>query len=145
VATKSSPNADFHWIYVPEEKFPFYRVGIYSNAVPAMAPPGRGSLYVELSDRGAMPKVDDIMPDVAQALAAAGAINSADDVLFAEIKELKYAYVVFDDNYYSCVEKLITYFESNQVFPRGRYGSWIYNAMEDSILAGRDVAQRLNA
>ncbi len=145
VATKSSPNADFHWIYVPEEKFPFYRVGIYTNAVPAMAPPGRGSLYVELSDRGPMPRVDDIMPDVAQALAAAGAINGADDVLFAEIKELKYAYVVFDDNYYSCVDKLIKYFESNDVYPRGRYGSWIYNAMEDSILAGRDVAHRLDA
>jgi protoporphyrinogen oxidase len=144
VATKSSPNADFHWIYVPEEKFPFYRVGIYTNAVPAMAPPGRGSLYVELSDRGPMPRVDDIMPDVAQALAAAGAINSADDVLFAEIKELKYAYVVFDDNYYSCVDTLIKYFEANDVYPRGRYGSWIYNAMEDSILAGRDVATRLN-
>ena len=145
VATKSSPKADFHWIYVPEEKFPFYRVGIYTNAVPAMAPPGRGSLYVELSDRGPMPRVDDIMPDVAQALAAAGAINSADDVLFAEIKELKYAYVVFDDNYYSCVAKLISYFESKNVFPRGRYGSWIYNAMEDSILAGRDIAEKLSA
>ena len=145
VATKSSPNADFHWIYVPEEKFPFYRVGIYTNAVPAMAPPGRGSLYVELSDRGLMPRVDDIMPDVAQALAAAGAINGADDVLFAEIKELKYAYVVFDDHYYSSVETLIKYFESNDVFPRGRYGSWIYNAMEDSILAGREVAARLDA
>jgi len=144
VATKSSPNADFHWIYVPEEKFPFYRVGIYTNAVPAMAPPGRGSLYVELSDRGPMPRVEDIMPDVAQALAAAGAINGADDVLFAEIKELKYAYVVFDDHYYSSVDKLIKYFEANDVYPRGRYGSWIYNAMEDSILAGREVALRLS-
>ena len=144
VATKSSPNADFHWIYVPEEKFPFYRVGIYTNAVPAMAPPGRGSLYVELSDRGPMPRVDDIMPDVAQALAAAGAINGADDVLFAEIKELKYAYVVFDDNYYSCVDTLIKYFEANDVYPRGRYGSWIYNAMEDSILDGKKVAELLS-
>jgi protoporphyrinogen oxidase len=144
VATKSSPRADFHWIYVPEEKYPFYRVGIYTNAVPAMAPPGRGSLYVELSDRGPLPRVDDIMPDVARALAAAGAINSADDVLFAELKELKYAYVVFDDNYYSAVDMIIKYLESNDVFPRGRYGSWIYNAMEDSILAGREVALRLS-
>lgn len=145
VATKSSPKADFHWIYVPEEKYPFYRVGIYTNAVPAMAPPGRGALYVELSDRGPLPRVDSIMPDVARALAAAGAINSADDVLFAEIKELQYAYVVFDDNYYSSVETIIKFLESNDVFPRGRYGSWIYNAMEDSILAGREIAVRLNS
>ena len=66
----------------------------------------------------------------------------ADDVLFAELKELKYAYVVFDDHYYSCVDTTdYASFEANDVFPRGRYGSWIYNAMEDSILAGREVAR----
>jgi protoporphyrinogen oxidase len=110
-----------------------------------MAPPGRGSLYVELSDRGPLPRVDDIMPDVARALAAAGAINSVDDVLFAELKELKYAYVVFDDNYYSSVDKIMKYLEARDVYPRGRYGSWIYNAMEDSIMAGREVAMKLSA
>ncbi len=53
VATRTPPPADFHWIYVPEKKYPFYRVGIYTNAVPSMAPAGHGSLYVELSDRAA--------------------------------------------------------------------------------------------
>ncbi len=143
VATKTPPNADFHWIYVPEEKYPFYRVGIYSNAVPSMAPAGHGSLYVELSDRRPGLKLDDVMPDVTQALAAAGAINSVDDVLFAELKELKYAYVVFDDNYYDAVGTITRWLESNDIYPRGRYGSWIYNSMEDSLMAGRDVARRI--
>src|SRR5262249_48951515 len=44
VATRHPPPADFHWIYVPEERVPFYRVGIYSNALPSMAPRGLGSL-----------------------------------------------------------------------------------------------------
>ncbi len=144
VATKSSPRSDFHWIYVPEEKYPFYRVGIYTNAVPQMAPPGCGSLYVELSDRGPLPKVDSILPDVAQALHAARALNSPDDILFAELKELTYAYVVFDDHYYSSVETITRYLESHQIYPRGRYGSWIYNAMEDCILAGREIAAKLS-
>jgi protoporphyrinogen oxidase len=143
VATKRPPKADFHWIYVPEERYPFYRVGIYTNAVPAMAPPGMGSFYVELSDRGPMPKVDDILPDVAHAMVAAGAIGAADDIAFAELKELKYAYVVFDDHYYSSVATLLRWLEAQEIHPRGRYGSWIYNAMEDSILAGREVAQKL--
>ena len=145
VATKSLPPSDFHWIYVPEEKYPFYRVGIYSNAVPSMAPPGKGSFYVELSDRGPLPKVEDIMPSVAHALTAAGAITGPDDILFAEIKELKYAYVVFDHNYYESVATITKWLEANAIHPRGRYGSWIYNAMEDSILAGREVAARLDA
>ena len=143
VATRTQPNSDFHWIYVPEEKYPFYRVGIYSNAVPAMAPAGHGSLYVEMSDRGPMPRLDDILPDTAQALAAAGAINSPDDILFAELKEIQYAYVVFDHAYYTAVKTITDWFEAHQIHPRGRYGSWIYNAMEDSILAGREVAQKL--
>jgi len=145
VATKVPPRADWHWIYVPEEKYPFYRVGIYTNAVPAMAPPGQGSFYVELSDRGPAPKVESILPDVAQAMVAAGAITSPDDILFAEMKELKYAYVVFDDNYYSSVETITRYLETHAIYPRGRYGSWIYNAMEDSILAGREIALKLSA
>jgi protoporphyrinogen oxidase len=145
VATRRPPKADWHWIYVPEEKYPFYRVGIYTNAVPSMAPPGQGSFYVELSDRGPAPRVEDILPDVAQAMVAAGAIDAPDDILFAELKELKYAYVVFDDHYYGAVETITRYLEANDIFPRGRYGSWIYNAMEDSILAGREVALRLSA
>ena len=143
VATKKPPRADWHWIYVPEEKYPFYRVGIYTNAVPSMAPAGQGSFYVELSDRGKLPQVNDVLPDVARAMVAAGAIESADDVLFADLRELKYAYVVFDDNYYDSVETITRWLESKQIFPRGRYGAWYYNAMEDSILAGREVASKL--
>src|SRR5262249_38868223 len=131
--------------YVPEEKYPFYRVGIYTNAVPSMAPPGRGSFYVELSDRGPMPRVEDILPGVAHAMTEAGALNGPDDILFAELKELKYAYVVFDHNYYASVAAITRFLEDRRIYPRGRYGSWIYNAMEDSILAGRDVATLLNS
>ncbi len=145
VATRKPPKADYHWIYVPEEKYPFYRVGIYTNAVPSMAPPGSGSFYVELSDRGPAPKVDALLPEVAQAMVAAGAIESSEDILFAELKELKYAYVVFDDHYYGAVATLTKWLEARDIYPRGRYGSWIYNAMEDSILAGREVAGRLSA
>jgi protoporphyrinogen oxidase len=82
---------------------------------------------------------------VAQALAAAGAINGADDVLFAELKELRYAYVVFDDHYYQSVDTLTRFLEARAVFPRGRYGSWVYNSMEDCILAGREVAAKLSS
>ena len=35
------------------------------------------------------------------------------------------------------------FLEANQIFPRGRYGSWTYNSMEDCLLLGRDVARML--
>jgi protoporphyrinogen oxidase len=140
VALRRTPDADFHWIYVPEERYPFYRVGIYTNAVPAMAPPGRGSLYVELADRGPAPALDAVLRDVIPGLVAAGAMRSPEDLLFAELRELRWAYVVFDHHYYAALSTIIPFLEAHAIYPRGRYGSWVYNSMEDCILAGREVA-----
>ncbi|MEI7904536.1 MAG: FAD-dependent oxidoreductase, partial [Candidatus Firestonebacteria bacterium] len=39
--------SDRHWIYVPEEKYLFYRVGFYSNVSAALCPAGTSSLYIE--------------------------------------------------------------------------------------------------
>jgi protoporphyrinogen oxidase len=147
VATRKPPPADFHWIYVPEDKYPFYRVGIYSNALPSMAPHGLGSLYVELSDRGALPTgaaKESLIRDVANGLHAAGALETPEDLLFADLHELQYAYVVFDDNYYPATETIRGWLEQHAIYPRGRYGWWYYNAMEDCILAGREVASTID-
>jgi protoporphyrinogen oxidase len=145
VATRVPPIADYHWLYVPEEQYPFYRVGVYTNAVPSMAPAGCGSLYVELSERGPTPDMTRLMPRVAAALVAAGVLGSVDDILFAELREIEYAYVVFDHAYYEALARLVPFLESHQIFPRGRYGSWTYNSMEDCMMLGRDVARLLSS
>jgi len=143
LATRSKPPADWHWVYVPEKRFPFYRVGIYSNAVPSMAAPGGGSFYVELADRG--PVSASVVRESAQGLAAMGAITSPDDVLFADAREIDYAYVVFDDHYYAATSAIFAFLESHAIYSRGRYGSWTYNAMEDCLIAGREVAATIEA
>lgn len=144
VATRTRPASDYHWIYVPEERYPFYRVGVFSNAMPSMAPSDGGSFYVELSERQSEASLDRVLPDVVQGLVAAKAIGSPEDILFAELRELPYAYVVFDVAYYAAVDLLGRWLESQAIFARGRYGSWIYNAMEDCLLAGREVAEKLD-
>ena len=40
---------------------------------------------------------------------------------------------------------LRTWLERHDVYPRGRYGFWTYNSMEDCILAGREVAATIEA
>jgi protoporphyrinogen oxidase len=143
VGTRTQPPADWHWIYVPERKYPFYRVNVFSTAMPSMAPPGCASICVEMSDRG--PVSDATIGDVAAALTAAGALTSPTDVVFAERKEIQYAYVVFDDNYYPATRAIFSFLEANGIYPRGRYGAWTYNAMEDCVLAGREVAATIDA
>jgi protoporphyrinogen oxidase len=143
VATRSRPAADWHWIYVPEKRLPFYRVGIYSNAAPSMAPAGAASLYVELADRG--PTSDATLSDVAEGLAAIGALDAPGDVRFADAREIKYAYVVFDEHYQAATTAIFSFLESHAIYSRGRYGAWTYNAMEDCLLAGREVAATIDA
>ena len=143
VATRAAPSADWHWIYVPERRYPFYRVGIFTNAMASMAPPGGASLYVELADRA--PVSDAAARDVLLALTEAGAISSPDDVVFAEPKEIQYAYVVFDHHYYASTTAIFRFLEAHDIYPRGRYGAWTYNAMEDCVIAGREVAGVIDA
>ena len=108
-----------------------------------MAPPGGGSFYVELADRG--PVTEATVRASAQGLAEMGAIGSPGDVLFADAREIDYAYVVFDDHYYAATSAIFAFLEAHAIFPRGRYGAWTYNAMEDALIAGREVAATLDA
>ncbi|MEP6655505.1 MAG: hypothetical protein ABJA82_19220, partial [Myxococcales bacterium] len=143
VATRTSPPADWHWIYVPERRYPFYRVGIFTNAMPSMAPAGGASLYVELADRA--PVTEDGVRESLLALKEAGAILGPEDVVFAEPQEIQYAYVVFDHHYYASTTAIFRFLEANGIYPRGRYGAWTYNAMEDCVIAGREVAATIDA
>ena len=62
-----------HWIYVPEEKWPMYRVGSFSNANPAMAPSGCSSPYIEL-DRDT--PIETLRPVIEEGLISMGLIGS---------------------------------------------------------------------
>jgi protoporphyrinogen oxidase len=134
--------ADFHWVYVPEAEHLAYRLGIYSNAAPAMAPPGGASLYVELADR-APRATDDVVRGLIPLLTATGALGDPADVAFAETQVVDPAYVVFDAHHAASRRRIVRHLEARDVFPRGRYGSWDYGSMEDAMIQGREVAQRL--
>ena len=138
IGARGQPPADWHWIYVPEKRYPFYRVNVFSTAMASMAPAGCSSICVEMADRG--PITDAAVRDTTAALVAAGALGDANDVVFADPQLIEYAYVVFDQNYYEATRAIFTFLEANDIYPRGRYGAWTYNAMEDCLLAGREVA-----
>jgi protoporphyrinogen oxidase len=138
IGARGAPPADWHWIYVPERRYPFYRVNVFSTAMPSMAPAGCASICVEMADRG--PISEGAVRDTTAALVAAGALGDPADVVFAEPKQIEYAYVVFDHHYYAATRAIFAFLEANDIHPRGRYGAWTYNAMEDCVLAGREVA-----
>lgn len=129
-----------HWVYVPEERYPFYRVGCYSHFSPKMAPPGKAGLYVELADR-ALPDMAELTPRVAAGLVEMGIIASASAIRFARLRRIDHAYVVFDHHYYPSLAVIRPFLDAERILSVGRYGGWNYSSMEDALLFGRDAAK----
>jgi len=141
VALRRQSGKDFHWAYVPEAKYPFYRVGCYSHFSAALAPPGKSSLYVELADRSA-PDLERLLPEVARGLIEMGVIDSPDEIEFARARCIDYAYVIFDHEYFAALDVIRPFLEAARIISSGRYGKWNYSAMEDAISFGKAAAER---
>lgn len=136
LATRIPSRREWHWSYVPERKYPFFRVGCYTNAVSSMAPEGCGSFYVELEDRDSPPDEREVV----KGLVEMGVLDSHEDLRFSDLRDVQYAYVVFDDAYQEATQTIHAWLAAQGVRSCGRYGAWIYNSMEDSMLQGMDAA-----
>lgn len=137
IAVGAPPPCDYHWVYVPEPRLPFFRVGVYSNAAPRMAPAGCSGLYVELNERTG--PID--LAGVYAGLVEVGALRAAEDVRFVEVRVVEHAYVVFDAAYAAARAAILGWLEGQAIHSCGRYGGWIYNSMEDCLLAGRAASE----
>ncbi len=132
---------DLHWVYVPARELPFYRIGCYSNFSPDVAPPGKSSLYVELSERG--PVDEAAVTRALDGLVTMGLVASRDDVEFVRARTLSHAYVIFDHDYYGALAVLEPFLREQGIVSTGRYGGWNYSSMEDALLFGRAAAREL--
>ncbi|MFT3774130.1 MAG: NAD(P)-binding protein [Minicystis sp.] len=141
VALNGPCRKPLHWVYVPEAKYPFYRVGCYSNFSAAMAPPGKASLYVELADRGE-PDLGKLLPEVAAGLVEMGLIDVPEAVRFARVRRIDHAYVIFDHHYFPALEAIRPFLEAANIVSTGRYGGWNYSSMEDALRFGQEGAAR---
>ena len=132
---------EVHWVYVPEPRYPFYRVGCYSNFSSALAPPGCASLYVELAPR-TRPVLSELLPHVAASLVELNLIQSPRDISFARVRHIDPAYVIFDHDYYAALDTIRPFLAEHAIISTGRYGGWNYSSMEDALLFGEAAALR---
>jgi protoporphyrinogen oxidase len=144
LALERPPRTDFHWAYVPEPRYPFYRVGCYTHFSPDLAPPGAGSLYVELADR-AEPVLEQVTAEVVRGLVEMGVLAGPSDVRFARLRRIDFAYVIFDHAYYDALAVIQPFLEEQRLVSTGRYGGWNYSSMEDALMMGRAGAARARA
>lgn len=132
-----------HWLYVPDRDICFYRVGFYDNIFESE----RMSLYVELGYPAAT-KLDQ------------GEVLAARERVLGDLRKLGIVtdqklvsehHVVLDPAYVHITKRSIADVDAKKeqlaahgVYSIGRYGSWTYCSIEDSILEARALADRLD-
>ena len=142
LGVRGAPPRREHWLYVPEEQYPFYRVGIPSNHG-RLAPPGHHTLSVEVSvPAGALLPMD-LTARCLGGLEALGLLRDRRDIEVTELVRLDPAYVVFDAARPTAVAALREYYRAAGVILAGRWAEWKYSTMEDALDDGAAVARRL--
>ena len=130
-----------HWIYFPEEKYCFYRVGFYSNILGS----DKCSLYVELGfDKRTKVQPEEWYERVLHDLREAQIITADMNVVDYEtiIMNPAYVHVSAEGTQYVAAQK--EQFTQNDIYSIGRYGSWTYCSIEDNIKEAKALAAKLN-
>ncbi len=118
-------NFPYHWVYYPEDKYPFYRMGCFSNICENVAPKGKMSFYIETSYKNEPPNKDDIIKSVESL-----GIFKNEDIEIIDEEYLEYAYPVYNKD----IKKLRAHqrsFEQKGITFYGRSGSHTYLSMAD--------------
>lgn len=133
-----------HWIYIPEERFIFYRVGFANNFSEHMAPPGCSSIYTEISYRPSGPPNEaDMVKRVISDLMAMKIIGSKAEVISQMVFDIPYAYVIFNHARKEALSIISSFLAEQGIFSIGRYGRWDYLSMEESFMDGMATATEL--
>ncbi|MFZ5786612.1 MAG: protoporphyrinogen/coproporphyrinogen oxidase [Acidobacteriota bacterium] len=131
-----------HWLYVPEGRFPFYRVGIPSNHG-SVAPDGCHTLSVEVSLPTGSPVPADLFDSCLAGLESLGLLRDRKDVETVAQERIDPAYVVFDAARPPAVAAIRDTYRRAGVILSGRWAEWKYSTMEDALWDGATAARRV--
>ncbi len=137
---KKGADINDHWLYFPEKKYCFYRVGFYDNILGQ----DRMSLYVELGfGKDVAVRPDDWIDKVLEGLKEAGIVSEAQSLVDSQSILMNPAYVHINSRSVDDVVEKKSILEGYDVYSIGRYGSWTYCSIEDNIKEAEQLAEKL--
>jgi protoporphyrinogen oxidase len=142
VGVKRPQVSDQHWIYFPEPRYPFFRVGCYTAFGPHLAPAGCSSLYVEVSGHAVDALGSDWVKACLEGLVACGLLRGLDEVDVIQPILLPVAYVVHDEARLRALPLALAFLEGEGIHCAGRYGNWGYGTMAQALAQGKEAAVR---
>lgn len=144
LGVRGKPKVPWHWAYMPDPELPFYRVGFPASYAQDAAPEGHHIISAEIShtpwshlDR------EELVPRVIAGLQQLGLLRAEEDIVVRHPIELRYGYPIYDRNYAWATTLLREYLLEQGVRLIGRFGSWRYLSMEQTMLDGQQAAARV--
>jgi len=138
--------SDKSWIYFPEKKYRFYRVGFPMNFTPHAVPKGCSSMYVEVSHQPEK-TLDYQKPAflrvIRNDLEACGILRESDKIVAVNFIPIRYGYVIYTPERAQLTKKIFSFLNENRIFSIGRYGEWKYSFMEEAIMDGKKTAESI--
>lgn len=148
-AKKGYKCPDFHWIYVPNSKAGFHRVGFYSNVESSFLPASsrkdndRVSIYVEKAyrgeDRPTEEEVRKLCNDITHELKEWGFIDNI-EVVDPTWIEVAYTWQYPDSDWR---EETLKILRENDIYQIGRYGKWKFQGIAESMKDGFNIKRDL--
>lgn len=127
-----------HWIYFPEKKYCFYRVGFYSNIIPAE----RMSLYVEIGFKSKDNiNVAKMLERTLVDLRKAKIVQDEKLISWHQVI-MNPAYVHINGKGMAEVARCKIDLEQYNIYSIGRYGSWNYSSIEDNMKEAINLAAK---
>jgi protoporphyrinogen oxidase len=133
------------WFYIYDKEFLPARVYSPSLKSPNNAPEGCSSLQAEIYyNKGEKFKTSDseILEQTINKFIEIGLFKK-EDIQIQDIRCEKYANVIFDHHIYKNRKIVLDYLEEIKIISVGRFGEWDYFWSDQSMLSGRDGAQKL--
>lgn len=136
---KKGKDVSNHWIYFPEKKYCFYRVGFYDNIIYE----SRMSLYVELGFSNDVElNIESIKENVLRDLKKAGIVVGEKLISYHTVV-MNPAYVHVNNLSEEDKKQKKIELEKHKIYSIGRYGDWKYCSIEDNIIEAKELAEQI--
>lgn len=135
---KKSENKE-HWIYFPDKKINFYRIGFYNNILDDE----KMSLYVEIGfPKNEIIDINEQLELTLENLKKIGIIQDNKLIAYNSLI-INPGYVHINKKHIKEIADLKEKLENKDIYTIGRYGNWTYCSMEDCMISAKELAQRI--
>ncbi len=132
-----------HWLYVADKNCNFYRCGFYNNILGT----DKLSMYIEIgypkNKKITQEEIDNQLALTLKNLQKLGIIDEDIQLIEHVALIMDPAYVHINTKTNKKIDELKLDFAKEGIYTIGRYGAWIYNSMEDSMLKAKELAEKI--